>query len=361
MIIYIDIDQKTKDCLDELVTSGKYRDYSEAASVALLNQLLLERAGQANKPSGAIGTENSKSTARDSSMSMTKLSNSTGRRPPAMFSIPEPGAQLEAAPIPSDVFVPNASVPVDRWIFGQHNKLLPAKASCRGLAFLCTKNKNVPVTKAASEIASASVELGDFLREFDEKHGLSRDSSVSIGFPHSGSETGDKARLRYANQFVGSLNKHGQLTGLLVDLKLINSIKGKEIRIQLTKPGLEFMKLCNPVLDANGKDLQGGKFSEEEKSFLMDHILKHVPAEYSAYRTVIRALMDGANIPEKLDVVLSQLLSKRQGKPFTKAYVATQRSGVISRMSDLELIRKERDGIRVMYHATDLAVNYVKF
>ena len=43
MIICIQMDRTTKDILDQMVGEGHYRDFSEAISVAVANQLLLHR------------------------------------------------------------------------------------------------------------------------------------------------------------------------------------------------------------------------------------------------------------------------------------------------------------------------------
>jgi hypothetical protein len=148
-----------------------------------------------------------------------------------------------------------------------------------------------------------------------------------------------------------------QSSGLLVDLKLINYVSGKEPRLLLTESGWDFAVMENPVLDRSAHGLP--KFSQEEITFLLNHIRLRVPIEDSAYRTVIRALCEGANNPEKLDRFLEPLLSTRHEKSFTGAFLATQRSGAISRMADLGLVRKQRDGIKVTYVPTEAAMQYV--
>ncbi len=358
MILCIEIGQETKDKLDQLLRLGQYVDYSQLIAVAIANQVLLHKkvSGQgrsilfANSPVAGAPCS-----ARQSSV---RVSGSTAGVP-LVFSLPiTKPLDGEPAPTPGDAFVPGASVPVDRWIFGQHNKLLPAKASCRALSTLCTDVRGIPLAKASSDIAAYAEELGDYLRAIDEKNSLNRDEALSVAFPVSGSDTSDKARLRYANQFVASINKQGQLSGLLVDLKLVNYVPGKESRLMLTQPGWDFAALENPILDRRAQGLP--KFSEEEIAFLLDHIRRHVPAEDYAYRTVIRAVSEGANNPDMLDAYLQPLLSARAEKPFTRAFLATQRSGVISRMADLGLVERHRDGKRVTYIRTEKAIEYLK-
>ncbi len=362
MVLCIEIDQETKARLDELLTLGQYRDYSQAIAVAIANQVLLHgkvaEQGRSLIISKTVGPRSSDKISK-TARSAGRLQESGRLTVPSLFSralrrpLPE-----QLSPIPTDAFVRGTSVPVDRWIFGQHNKLLPAKASCRALAILDAGTTGVPLARTASDIAAHAVELGDYLRAIDEKNGFTREESLSLAFPLSGSETGDKARLRYANQFVASTNAQGQLSGLLVDLKFVNYVPGKEARLMLTEPGWEFAVLENPILDHGAAGLP--KFTSEEVDFLLGHIRNNVPAEDSAYRTVITALSEGANNPDKLDAYLKPLLSPRQDKPFTTAFLATQRSGVISRMSDLGLVSRQRDGVKVTYIPSERAIEYLK-
>jgi hypothetical protein len=70
---------------------------------------------------------------------------------------------------------------------------------------------------------------------------------------------------------------------------------------------------------------------------------------------VLGAISSGANTPDKLDDALEEHVSKRDEKPFTRAFLTTQRAGVISRMIDLGLIQRIRDGINVTYTLTEKA------
>lgn len=367
MVICIDVSERTKQELDGLVDMGNYRDYAEAISVAISNQLVLQR--QVSK-AGPVVFPTSGESQTDSPPKPTKVEDVRKRgiwsKPtvPTLFSVRTPYNQLTSpAPFPDDVFAPGQVVPVDRWTFGQHNKLLPVKASCRGLAALLSHVENgngVLITKATSDIAENAVGLGDYLRALDLKYGLNRDDAFSTAFPSSGSESEDKARLRYASQFVAAISKQGQLTGFLVDLKLINQIRGKSPRLTLTEPGWEFAKLQSSVFDVDSGNEKPPKLTNEEISFLLQHIATNVPAEDFAYRTVIEAISHGANTPDKLDKTLREHLPIRGEKPFTDAFLSTQRSGAISRMNDLNLIHRTRNGIRVTYVVSENGKQYLQ-
>jgi hypothetical protein len=287
-------------------------------------------------------------------------------RPKALPNIPTAfalslaqGCQSEPAPFPDDAFVHGSKVTVDRWFFGQHNKLLPVKASCRALAVLMAERPlGIPLSDASSRIAREAAELGDYLRQLDAVSGAIREDSLATAFPENGQD-GDRSRLRYANQFIASLNAQKQLSGLLADLKLVNHVRAKEPLLLLTDTGLRLAKLPNPILDeaARPNGSSRPRFSEDEISLLIQHIREHVPVEDYAFRTALRAIRDGANTPESLDEKLKSLLASGK-KKISDAFITTQRSGVISRMTDLDLVLRRRDGIRVKYETTHRGNTY---
>jgi hypothetical protein len=368
MVICIEVSDRTKLQLDSLVEIGKYQDYSEAVSVAISNQLVLQRqvskSGSVVLP-GKSDHSTDPGTKRSTRRIVLEDERSFESEVPALFSLR--GADnrpREAAPWPDDVFVPGQRVPIDRWIFGQHNKLLPAKASCRAIASLLNEAENssqgVLLSKATAEIAEHAVRLGDYLRFLDKKFELNRDDAYSTAFPYSGAESEDKARLRYASQFVTAMSKQGRLTGILVDLKLINLPKNKGPRILLTQAGWDLAQLPNAVLDSRPHEIRPAKLNEDEQNVLLAHISRHVPVEDFAYRTILGAISDGADTPQKLNAILKRHLSTRSEKPFTDAFLTTQRSGAISRMADLGLVDRVRDSIRVTYVVTKRGAIYAQ-
>ena len=258
------------------------------------------------------------------------------------------------APLPNDAFVAGMGVPVDRWIFGQHNKLLPVKASVRALANLLQNEPNpagVLLDRASIEIAAAAVSLGEILRSLDARSERHRDEAFAIAFPSSDPSNSDKSRLRYAGQFVGAMSRDGRMTGMLIDLKLVNHSPHKSPRILLTEPGWKFALLPNPLIDGPGRD-SGCKFSADEIEFLMDHIAAAVPVENFAFKTTLLAIESGDDTPDALDSALKRYMPERKEKPFTDAFLTTQRAGVISRMADLGLVARNRTGSNVSYVAT---------
>jgi hypothetical protein len=269
--------------------------------------------------------------------------------------------EVDLAPLPNDAFVAGMEITADRWIFGQHNKLLPVKANVRALLNLlrtARKPSSVELEDASRQIANEAARLGDVLRRSDIDSKRSRDETVALALPSSDPVNSDKSRLRYASQFVGSVSRGGRMTGLLIDLKLVNVDRHKPPHIRLTEPGLRFAQLYNPILDAD-QPLQQERFSAEEINFMLGHIQRHLPVEQFAFSATLNAITNGSNTPEMLDAALKKYLPDRKDKPFTLAFLTTQRAGVISRMADLGLVTRTRNGPNVTYVATDLANQFL--
>ncbi|OGA01962.1 MAG: hypothetical protein A3H35_04150 [Betaproteobacteria bacterium RIFCSPLOWO2_02_FULL_62_17] len=362
MIVCFECPDDRKREMDELIAKGGYRDYSEFISLAIANQFLLHsRAGivagivvesasassrerQANSKSGSSGSLNNES--KDGSEIERPILGDV----PEVFRAPKMlSADVRLASIPEDFFVLGEDIPLERWLFGQFNRLLPAKASCRAIAnMLPTHTEGLELGKAAVEIARQARNLAIELQRRDSLLSTDRDDQLSTALPSPSSA--EKGIARYSSQFVGGMNKRGQLSGLLASLKLIGRCEGKKSTISLTEAGWSFALLQNPCLDGtDGRTAD--KFSDEEREFLCSLIHNAVPQERSAYKTIIELIGQGHNTPENLDVALQKHVSPNFNA--SQSFIATQRSGAISRMTDLGLVARERDGIRVKYVVTE--------
>ena len=366
MIICIDCTAKTKDEFDDLLRIGGYRDYSEAVAVAVSNQLLFHRSAKSSRGAASI-TIAERSSVRDAGSAEVVPPPGTSEDKKEADAAEIPGLfrmvdcevrQGNAAAFPNDAFTRGQKITIDRWIFGQHNKLLPLKASMRALANLSLDQQGgVPLVKAATEIATASEILGSYLRRMDQDLGLVREESLSTAFPSAATDI-NKSRMRFSNQFVGALNKRGQLRGFPIDLKLVNYKNPKDPKLLLTEAGWTLASLANPTLDRGAET--GEKLSEDERAFLIQHIRDNVPVEDFAIRAVLAALEAGARNPDDLDSALREYMPERSDEPFSPAFLSTQRAGAISRMTDLGLVVREREGLRVAYMAAQLGKKYLE-
>ncbi len=382
MIICFQCSPETKEALDKLVSSGHYKDYGDAISLAINNLAVLQN--QISKEGILFIEEDEedrivslgKQRIADDDLPVRedkkKKERHRGIHPekmktrevlwadlPEVFRIPDEVYQPnEFAKLPADTWLKGQVIPLDRWFFGQFNKLLPAKVTCRALANMLVDNPTgVELPEAAEIIANHALWLGDYLAKLDEKWDINREDAISTAFPNTGANS-RKSKLRFANQFVASINKQGQITGLPVSMKLINLSLEERNRIQLTEPGWEFSRLKNPVLDEN-PPAEVKKFSELEIEFLLKHIVKNVPPEDFAYRTILSIIGEGNNTPTRIDEALNKRIPLSVGRNLSKSFLSSQRSGTISRMTDLCLIERERDGINMSYKITSSGKAYL--
>jgi hypothetical protein len=346
MVICFNCSSATKQKLDMLVSKGGYSDYTAAISAAIENQLLLEER-----------------VAESGSLILRETPPASSAEQPQQPKVIVPTIDAgTSGPDDSDVFVPFAVMPAtltptlaeapkdeapgvltpDRWLFGQYNKFLPVKANCRLAAQLLRGSPSgISFQALAQAVQQNMPNLRHWLEDFDYRHDLGREASLATAFPTKDT----KSILRYTNQFVMSINKSGTPSGFPVALGLLNRLDSKTDRVSLTEAGLQFSLMPNPVLDPPHQP--DGRFSTEETHFLLAHIRFHVPREHGAYITVLRFIAEGASNPEALDGKL-----KPNATAISGPYLSTQRSGVISRLTDLGLVSRQRDGIRVNYCLT---------
>ena len=196
------------------------------------------------------------------------------------------------------------------------------------------------------------------MADHDRRHQITRDDSLAVAFPRSGPDS-EKSRTRYANQFVGSVNSQGILSGLLCDYRMAALTPGAVTRLMPTEPAIQFAMLANPVLDCSQVD-PAQKFSPEESSFLLKHIRAHVPVEAFAFKTLIEAIAEGAITPDKLDETLRVHVPTETNRSLSPSFLTSQRSGALSRMADLGLITRERKGVRVSYIITEQGQRFME-
>jgi Arc/MetJ-type ribon-helix-helix transcriptional regulator len=375
MIICINCKPETKAKMDSLVNSNEYKDYSELVAIALDSFWMLEHE-VAEKGAVVIGQESAPPVAATTSQLATKAkplhrdrgapADRRGGRAPKTAASSVRAVHVHIPPLfltdgLEDVSVRTCPMPrveeagetfaLDRWVFGQYNKLLPVKANCRALLRIgAEESDGLPVEDVARRIAEAAALLGDYLAAHDRRHRIRRDEALATAFPRSGREA-EKSRARYANQFVGTVNSQRVLSGLLWDYRMATLAPGEGACLLPTEAGVQFARMANPVLDGSQTD-PARKFSPEEAAFLLDHIRAHVPAEAFAFRTLIQAIAEGAITPDKLDEALRVHVPTETNRSLSPSFLTSQRSGALSRMADLGLIARKRKGVRVSYTIT---------
>ena len=377
MLLCFRCSPQTKSHLDTLISTGAYTDHSEAIAAAIANLVLMEGDFTAKSelivaiPAAFSSSfveweeEGVAGDAKHETLPGEAFAGPEAKAPPLMCSSRQrrevPGIfQLTSLPeieptglsdLPPDTWHHGQEIPLERWILGQFNRMLPAKVNARALIHLFAKKGPLLIESAAQQVAKQALELSDFLVHWDAVHKPPRDEALATAFP-SRRKDPEKGCTRYANQFVVYQNSRGELSGLMSDLKLINvEVRRRQRFIVPTHTAWDFARLENPVLDSQ-KDAELRKFSGDERSYLLEHILNGVPVEAFAYKSILEAVDMGESTPQKLDRWLRRFVSTDRSTKYSQSFLTSQRSGAISRMSDLGLIERQREGVRVSYSVT---------
>jgi hypothetical protein len=362
MIICFNATPEAKKALDILVSSNEFRDISEAICVSITNYEVLHSGMKAKDGGTVVPTQTALS---PSPVPLVKPQKPHVQINPDAKGVPKipdifrrrlielNGMDLREAPTADATL---KAAPPKNWLWGQYNRMLPVKATCRALFNLASENPHgVPLNDAVSKVSFAACGLGDFLQHADARGLRRREDAMSSAFPTTASDSGE-SRLRFGNQFVGSV-KQGSFIGLPAALRLVTSDLGKDSRVLLTKSGAEFALLENPILDL-GESFPTRKLSDEEIKFLLEHIRTAVPEEAGAYRAIVEGIKSGANTPDGLDdylcerFALRRVLKAEAPGDIAQSYLTTQRTGAISRMADLNLVQRSKAGLHVTYYVT---------
>ena len=146
------------------------------------------------------------------------------------------------------------------------------------------------------------------------------------------------------------------LSGALIEMEFANLPKFRPFsmdEIHFTKAGWKFMMLPNPLIDDGVQGWidfakTGKRFSEQEIIFLLEHFKEKLPNEWEHLRNISIAISKGNCRPKILDKELMRIYH-------WELTAASQiRNGAISRMEELTLLTREKDGREVTYKLTDL-------
>jgi hypothetical protein len=329
MRIVVDIPEYLVERARRLIAAQTYRDLSSFVATSMENQLALELTPGNEELHGG--------------------SDSTFI--PVIGSTP-------ISPLQGKLAVPSGGVPIlpysqrrdrpelARWPWGQINKLLPVKFAVRLLANSLSESEPlVSLDDFRATAAEMARVFGLRLRGVDEQVQRKWGSRLSAGFPIS--DRTQSSLDRYANQFVGRYREtDGRLFGALFELQLgdvRNDATGA--CVGLTEAGVEFARARNPIIDDS--ELRG-PLSEPEIDFYLRHIEDRVPGEFHAFALIL-GLIEGG-ISGRPDLI--EQIKQRVPFDWTDSVADTYRAGAMSRMFDLDLLTKTKNGLTVQYGVT---------
>jgi hypothetical protein len=149
------------------------------------------------------------------------------------------------------------------------------------------------------------------------------------------------------------------LLGMMPELKLINIISDESmvVRIGLTKFGSQFALLQNPAIDLTKPE----SLSNEEIDFLVNHIADNLPAEFEHMTIALNAIKNGKKTRDELNPILKEYyVNYHKGTQWSDTVVNTMRSGLMGRLNELGLVRRQKHGKNLSYHITDIGEKYLQ-
>lgn len=337
----VDLSDNQNERIKNLMQRGRYSNIASFIFSAIENQLYLEESSKSvvltDSVSKADNAQALKSTQKlDSSefgflLSRDNLSNIPTIDPP----------EDKVIILPSERKGSDSNL----WVWGQVNRIFPLKIGARILSNMIKESGEnyVNLDTFRTKASSVAREMGLKLLAQENKDNRKRDFRVSSALPIG--EPSFNSESRYKNHFLVSLRKTGSLDGASARFKFLNVKKiGRDISVGITKGGLEFALLENPILDRNDYNTS---LSSGEVDFYISYIRSYVLGEYEAIRWMVLAISKGIN---KREAINDALLKKYP--EWGAIIVNTQRAGLMSRMFELGLLDREKTGVQVKYKVT---------
>ena len=191
----------------------------------------------------------------------------------------------------------------DQTILGQFSRFLPIKVSLRILAAISQskdEGEDVTIEEWFDWAFESTTAIRSYLRTMDKEHRNPRGEQIASGFPKIDEES--KSLNRYVNHFCASQYNDGTIVGFPAHLGLI-IVQGKkgtdfmEWKVRLTRDGLDYVSLSNPVIDESSPTIS---MSKGEAEFMMNRIKEGLPSSWGFLQFVLCSIRDGANTPTTL-------------------------------------------------------------
>ena len=243
----------------------------------------------------------------------------------------------------------------DEPLAGHYNRFLPMKVSLRVLLNMIlgaetydegdyhTKMAPIHIDEFRSKALSVAVYAKKWFAQLDSQAQISVGEEITVGFPD---EEG-KSQERFVSQFVGSVRKKGE--GSLCEMGFIR-VDGDGM-VEMTREGLEFTRILNPIIDATPQAKRGIRMSQIEQFYMMRHIQQFLVGEWDFIVETAGLIHGGSNTPSTMDEKL------RESKEWGESRASLMRNGVLSRMQELGFVERLKEGRNITYHLTESGNN----
>ncbi len=341
----LDIDPQLELKIEGIIRAKGFRDFHHFATVALENQVAWETGnitgdGVTNALDLQISQLNKAVPPGNEALEAALTANEN------LLRMPSQETKLSHLPLPENA---------NNILWGQYYRFLPVKVGVRVLLNMYTEL--FPELRDFTEkVTNVALPLRHHLAKLDRMDRRTFGELLSASFPTND----EKSVNRFVNQYILHLRTSDMtLLGMMPELKLINVISDENgiTRIGLTSFGSQFALIQNPSIDLNKPESLSG----DEINFLLNHIADNLPAEFEHITVALKAMENGKKTREELNAALKNYyLHYHKSTEWSNTVVNTMRSGLISRLNELGLVRREKRGKFIHYHITDAGQKYVK-
>lgn len=339
-----------------LVEAGTYSDPEQFLSVAVFNQVALEKGADQQRKYPEIS----------SSRADDMRNEPTGRsRTSSKLALPPKDVVVTREAIRDTLSRMNCSgysklalscAPFcepnrDDRLWGQVNRLFPVKVLCRWIGTYGAVYGEWPRLKTViDKIPPDAATLGSYLETLDHRADRSREEALSTGLPRLANPASSD---RFASQCIARVTRANRVhPGAAVQL-LFCSLQGEHI--VLTNPGFELARLENPILDTEIDSVER-TLSLEECAFFVQHLRTAVICEWNDSMSVLDAIRDGHTSPTGL---LSYVRRSFPNEWSDMAY-RTHVYGILARLSELKFLERTWRGRNVRYRLAESAHDVIQ-
>jgi len=341
----IEMTQKQIQKIEGLMAEDKYRSVAQFINTAITNQIFLEHSDSEtieNIPHNKVGPVAEKELFYSipkiptvfEKYDLKNLNNS-----PEAVEIPELKNIVSSVPRKSRDEVGEKYI----WMWGQINRIFPVKIGLRVLFVLLGERQWMDLEEFSDTAANIASEIGEIISIFEKSKTRLYGSKLSAGLP---SKKSYKSKMRYKSHFLTIMMNNGLLDGAMCVLRFANLKKTSRgsVEVGITKPGIEFARIENPIIDG---EINKISFNKVEIEYYLNHIKKYVPGENYAFLWLLQKLSNNPAGPEDINEELNREIGNKWG--ISTDFVNTQRAGLMARMYELGLIEKKKTGLNVTY------------
>lgn len=230
----------------------------------------------------------------------------------------------------------------DKPVWGQYNRIFPIKLGLRVLVNMLENNgEKIDLREFEERVTKVARYYYEILKDDDKKRGRILGENFTAGLP----KKGEKSEHRFQSQY---------LECALSELKFAKiELVNEKRKIGITQGGYKFAVLENTIIDKHDFN---STLSEQEIEFFLRYISENLKEEENHTKILLNAINNGINTPNSLTSMMKKYYENLpKEKCFTKegkikdTVANTMKAGLISRLYEMKLIDKKKNGKNVTY------------